>query len=123
MNLSKLSPFPEKGVLRVVIETPQGSRNKFDYEPKFKVFSLAKVLPLGLVFPYNFGFIPQTLGEDGDPLDVLVLSAEPVPVGCVVDCRLVGVMLATQRPHGGKSIRNDRFIAVSQAGSELAGVD
>src|SRR3954468_8353415 len=111
MNLSNLSPFPEKGVLRAVIETPKGSRNKFDYDPKEKVFSLAKVLPQGLVFPYDFGFIPQTKGEDGDPLDVLVLLSEPVPAGCVVDCRLIGAILATQRENHGKPIRNDRFIA------------
>jgi len=120
MNLTKLSPFPKKGILRAVIETPKGSRNKFDYDPKQKVFSLAKVLPQGLVFPFDFGFIPQTKGEDGDPLDVLVLLAEPVPAGCVVDCRLVGAILAIQREKNGKPVRNDRFIAVSLAADEFA---
>lgn len=120
MKLSNLSPFPKKGILRAVIETPKGSRNKFDYDPKQKVFSLAKVLPQGLVFPYDFGFIPQTRGEDGDPLDVLVLLIEPVHPGCVVDCRLVGVILATQREGQNKPIRNDRFIAASVAAAEFA---
>jgi inorganic pyrophosphatase len=119
MNLSHLPPFPRKGILRAVIETPKGSRNKFDYDPKLKIFSLAKVLPEGMVFPYDFGFIPQTTGDDGDPLDVLVLLAEPVHPGCVVDCRLVGVMQANQRKKGGRPVRNDRFIAASAAASEF----
>src|ERR1700712_2308179 len=115
MNLVHLSPFAGKSLLRTVIETPKGSRNKFDYDPKQKLFSLAKVLPQGMVFPYDFGFIPQTKGEDGDPLDVLVLLPEPVHPGCVVNCRLIGVIRGKQRKKNGKAVRNDRFIATTAA--------
>jgi inorganic pyrophosphatase len=65
-------------------------------------------------FPYDFGFIPSTLGEDGDPLDVLVLMDAPVVAGCVIRGRLIGVMKARQRDKGEKEwVRNDRLIAVA----------
>jgi inorganic pyrophosphatase len=82
--------------LNVIIETPKGSRNKLDYEPDLGVFELAGVLPEGSVFPYDFGFVPSTLGEDGDPLDVLVLLDESVPTGCLISARLIGVIEADQ---------------------------
>jgi len=123
MKLTDLPPFPRKKILRVVIETPKGSRNKIDYDPELKVFALAKVLPQGMVFPYDFGFIPQTEGEDGDPLDILVLLAEPVHPGCVVECKLIGAILGRQGRKGEKLARNDRFIAVSQAVCEYADMD
>src|SRR3712207_512339 len=67
-----LQPFDaESGDLNVIIETPKGSRNKWESEPKLGVFMLAGVLPAGAVSPYNFGFVPATLGGDGDPMDVL----------------------------------------------------
>jgi hypothetical protein len=66
---------PKSELFRVVVETPKGSRNKYKYDEELGVFILDKVLPLGAVFPFDFGFIPSTRGEDGDPLDVLVSSA------------------------------------------------
>jgi inorganic pyrophosphatase len=70
-------------IIQVIIETPKGCRNKFAFDPKQKVFELTKVLPAGMAFPYDFGFIPSTLAEDGDPTDVLVLMDEPAfPVAC-----------------------------------------
>src|ERR1700693_2649246 len=74
---------------------------------------LSKVLPLGMMFPFDFGFIPSTLGEDGDPLDVLVLMDEPLPVGCTLGCRLLGIIEATQEEHG-ETTRNDRIIAAAR---------
>lgn len=71
-------------------------------------------MPEGMVFPYDFGFVPSTKAEDGDPVDVLVLTDEPLFPGCVVDCRLVGVIEAEQEEEG-KRNRNDRVIAVAQA--------
>jgi inorganic pyrophosphatase len=97
----------------VIIETPKGSRNKFDYEPDLNVFELAAVLPEGSVFPYDFGFLPSTLGDDGDPLDVLVLMDESVSTGCLVAARLVGVIEAEQTEKDGKKDRNDRLLAVA----------
>jgi hypothetical protein len=76
--LSDTATFDPKGDLRVVIETPKGSRNKYDYDPECDCLDLATVLPEGMSFPFDFGFVPSTLGEDGDPLDVLVLMDAPV---------------------------------------------
>ena len=102
---------PEGDLIRVVVETPRGSRNKFKYNEKSGVFTLHKVLPLGASFPYDFGFVPSTRGEDGDPLDVLVLMDEPAFPGCIVPARLIGVIEARQTTEG-KTTRNDRLIAV-----------
>lgn len=113
MHLNKIDPLPEENVLRVVVETPRGSRNKFKYEPGLNALSLEKTLPQGMVFPFDFGFIPQTLGEDGDPIDAFVLVDEPTCPGCVVDCRLIGVMVANQT-ESGSTDRNDRFITVAK---------
>jgi inorganic pyrophosphatase len=99
--------------LDVMIETPKGSRNKFKYEPATRCFRLSKILPHGMIFPYDFGFVPETRGEDEDPIDVLVLIEEPTFPGCVLDCRLIGVIEARQREKGGKPKRNDRLIAVA----------
>ena len=78
---------------------------------------LSKVLPLGMVFPFDFGFVPSTLGDDGDPVDVLVLMDAPAPVGCLVAARLVGVLRCTQRDEGKELIENDRFLAVAEEAS------
>jgi inorganic pyrophosphatase len=102
----------ETGALNVIIETPKGSRNKFKYDEKLGLFKLSGVLPAGAVFPFDFGYIPATLGEDGDPLDVLVLMDEPAFAGCLVSARLIGVIEAEQTEDG-KTERNDRLIAVA----------
>ncbi len=99
--------------LNVIIETPKGSRNKFDYDPELGVFELAGVMPEGSLFPYDFGFLPSTLGEDGDPLDVLVLMDEPVAMGCLVSTRLIGVIEAEQTEEDGAAVRNDRLLGVA----------
>ena len=110
----KLKPFDEEsGDLNVVIETPKGSRNKYAYNEKLGLFVLKGILAVGHSFPYDFGFIPQTKGGDGDPLDVLVLMDEPAFAGCLVPSRLVGVIEAEQTEKDGKTERNDRLIAVA----------
>ena len=79
---ARLQPFDrESGNLNVVIDTPKGSRNKYSWDEERELFSLSGVLPAGAVFPYDFGFIPNTRGGDGDPLDVLVVMDEPAFVG------------------------------------------
>ncbi len=113
-NLNKLETFdPETKDLHVVIETPRGSRNKYDYDEKLGVFKLAHVLAEGLTFPNEFGFVPSTRAEDGDPLDVMVLLDQPTTVGCVLTARLIGVIEAQQREVDGTKFRNDRLIAVA----------
>jgi inorganic pyrophosphatase len=110
----KISPFDEeKGALNVIIETPKNCRNKYAFDEKLGVFVLKGVLAAGHSFPYDFGFIPQTLGGDGDPLDVLVLMDEPAFAGCLVPSRLVGVIEAEQTELDGRAERNDRLIAVA----------
>src|SRR3954454_21531629 len=95
---------------RAVIETPKGSRSKFDYDPDSGLFLLAGLVPAGMSFPLSFGFIPSTRAEDGDPLDVMVLHDETIPVGCLVSVRLRGVIKADQ-PEDGATVRNDRLLA------------
>jgi inorganic pyrophosphatase len=115
ISLEELDTYhTETGDINVIVETPSGSRNKFKYEPHSDLFLLHKVLPAGSVFPQDFGFIPSTLGADGDPLDVLVLMDEPTFPGNLVRARLIGVIEAEQT-EAGKTIRNDRLIAVASA--------
>lgn len=109
--------FPEaynkKGdCVNVIIETPYKSRNKFDYDKDTHLFKFSKVIPAGMEFPCDMGFIPHTKGEDGDPLDALVLMDEITYPGCLVECRVLGVLKATQKKKGKKEERNDRFILV-----------
>ena len=114
MNLlRRLPPFdPKSGTLNVVIDTPKGCRSKFSYDMKRKAYMLKSVLPQGAVFPFDFGSIPGTVGEDGDPLDALVLMDEPAFCGCLIESRLLGVIEAEQSEDG-KTERNDRLIAVA----------
>lgn len=104
---------PEGGDVLAVIETPKGSRNKYGFNETLGVFELRKVLPRGMLFPYDFGFIPSTRGEDGDPLDVLLLLDEPAPMACVTRVSVVGAIIAEQCDSGSHWIRNDRLIAVA----------
>ena len=82
-----LKPFDknDRSMVQVVIETPKGSRNKYKFEPNLSSFKLSKVLPDGMVFPYDFGFVPSTQAADGDPIDVLLLIDEPAFPGCVIE--------------------------------------
>jgi inorganic pyrophosphatase len=98
--------------IRAIIETPRGSRLKYYFDPKLNQLVLDKTLPEGMSFPYDFGFIPGTKGEDGDPLDVLVLMDVPALPCCVAECRIIGAIEAEQTERDGTMIRNDRFLAV-----------
>jgi inorganic pyrophosphatase len=112
---TELKPIGKKhGTLQVIVETPKGSRNKFSFDPDQGIFALKKVLPAGMVFPYDFGFLPQTIANDGDPIDVLLLMDEPAFTGCAVRAVLIGVIEGEQLD-GKKKIRNDRLLAVAEA--------
>jgi inorganic pyrophosphatase len=102
----------QKGTCRIVIETPQGSRNKFAYDPEARLFTLRGLLPEGMMFPFDFGFVPSTLGEDNDPLDIMLLMDAPAYVGCLVDVRLIGIITAEQTEDG-KTETNDRLLGVA----------
>lgn len=112
-SINELFAFDGKGAVNAIVETPQGSRNKFDFDPKTGLFELGSAMPSGVTFPFEFGFIPSTLGEDGDPLDVLILMDAPTFVGCVAKVRLIGVIEAKQTNKKDKFIRNDRLIGVA----------
>lgn len=109
----QLPAFDEKTTaLNAIVDTPKGSRNKFKFDEGKGRFKLAGTLPLGNSFPFDFGFIPSTLGEDGDALDVLILMDEPAFTGCLVPSKLIGVIEANQT-EAGETSRNDRLIAIA----------
>jgi inorganic pyrophosphatase len=117
--MTKLMRLPNlldtvEATCRVVIETSKGDRSKFAHDPETGAFLLKKLLPDGMSFPTDFGFIPSTVAADGDPLDAMVLHDEPLPMGSMVTVRLLGVIEA-QQTEDGKSERNDRLMTVSVA--------
>jgi inorganic pyrophosphatase len=112
MKLPKTYADKDNHILNVIIETPYKSRNKFEYDKKSGLFNLSKVIPAGLAFPCDMGFIPHTKGEDGDPLDALILMDELTFPGCLIECRILGVIRAEQSEKKQSKIRNDRFVTV-----------
>ena len=109
----------------VVIETPKGSCQKYEYLPNTPFFKLKKILPSGMVFPYDFGFIPGTKGEDGDPLDVIVISEFNSFPGVIIKCRIIGAIKAEQSEEkkGKKLIRNDRFLAIPKCSNIFENIE
>jgi inorganic pyrophosphatase len=110
-NLENIPTFSSakddgKPLVHAVIETPRDTRHKYAFEPALGTFKLKQLLPEGLEWPYDYGFIPQTLADDGDPLDILVLSDVPTFTGCLVECRLIGLVRLKQ-----DGVENDRVIA------------
>src|SRR6185312_9717166 len=110
-NLMKLPTWADKEHIYAVVETPRGSTCKLDFDAKLKVFTLAKPLMTGLTYPYDWGFIPSTRADDGDPLDVLIIHDSQTYPGVVLRCKPVGVLEIIQRTKG-KDERNDRVFAV-----------
>jgi inorganic pyrophosphatase len=120
--MKNLQPFdPRTGHLQTIIETPKGRRNKYSYDEKKRLFVLKSMLPAGMVFPFDFGYIPGTLAPDGDPLDILVLIDEPATQGSLVWTRLLAVIEAEQT-EGGKTNRNDRLIGAAAVSHEYRSV-
>jgi inorganic pyrophosphatase len=113
MSLEDLPAEPRPHRYTAVIETPKGSRNKFAYVADIGAFRLGKQLPAGAVFPFDFGFIPSTRADDGDPLDVVVLLDAPTFPGCTVRIRLIGLIDATQTGRSGRQVSNPRLVAVA----------
>ena len=111
-DLTKISHKldPKDGSCRAIVETPKGHRGKLDYDPKTDTFRLKTLLPDGMSFPLDFGFVPSTLADDGDPLDVMILADEPNPSGTLLDVRLIGVIEAEEAEEGRRE-RNDRVLA------------
>jgi len=109
--------------VRAIVETPPGRRSKFNYSPESGLFELHDILPAGMSFPMAFGFVPNTLAEDGDPIDIVVLADEDLPVGCLASVRLLGVIEAVQTERDGASNRNDRLIGRVEKSRIYADVD
>ncbi|UVK57702.1 inorganic diphosphatase (plasmid) [Mesorhizobium sp. AR02] len=103
-------PTTTGGLIRVVVETPRGAEAKLAYDPASRVFSYVRPLPVGMSYPYDWGFIPSTLGEDGDPLDGLVIHQAATAPGVVIKCQLLGALRVKQKDQDGQALRNDRFI-------------
>ena len=117
------SPFIDQTKdINAVIETPKGSRNKYVYDEQTGGYKLKKALPAGMVFPFDFGFIPATKAEDGDPMDVLVLTDAPTFSGCIVESKVIGIIKVQQEKHG-QDVRNDRVIAVQLESRQYASVE
>lgn len=106
--------YSEEKDVHVLIETPKGSCNKYVYDPATQLFFLRKILPSGVVFPLDFGFVPGTKSDDGDPLDALVLMEQPTFPGILVPCWPIGMLEARQKDKKGDGfIRNDRLLFVA----------
>jgi len=110
-NFLKLRPFDDDGNLNMVVETPRGSTVKLKYEPKTKVFTVSRSLVLGLAYPFDWGFIPGTKAEDGDPLDALAVHDSPTYPGVVLPCRALGVVDVSQKGEKGRE-ENPRLIVM-----------
>ena len=95
MNLWKDLPSGDEPplILNAVIEVVSGSRDKYEYKPEWEAFVLDRIIPSSVIFPVEYGFVPQTLSDDNDPLDIMVISYEPLEVGCVVKVRLIGALI------------------------------
>jgi inorganic pyrophosphatase len=95
MNLWKDIPVGDKPpvLLNMVIEIRSGSRDKYEYRSEWEAFVLDRVVPSSVVFPVEYGFVPQTWAADSDPLDIMVLSYEPLEVGCIVKVRAIGALI------------------------------
>lgn len=107
-HFENIPPFDEdeKDVVNAIIETPRNQRQKFAFVSKFGLFQQKLLLPDGLLWPYDYGFIPRTLADDGDPLDVLFLGSEPTFAGCLVKARVLGIVNLKKN-----GVENDRIIA------------
>ncbi|HNB21055.1 MAG TPA: inorganic diphosphatase [Candidatus Melainabacteria bacterium] len=110
-SLSKGIIDDKTGLVRAIVETPKGCRNKYKYVPDMDLFECGPALHAGLSWPFDFGFIPSTLAGDGDPLDILVIMDEPAFPGCLVHVKVLGVLEAEQMQDG-QTVRNDRIIGI-----------
>ncbi|MBV9298370.1 MAG: inorganic diphosphatase [Verrucomicrobia bacterium] len=109
--LSNLPAYSEDGSVHAVVEAPKGSIMKLKYETKLGVFTVARSLPLGLSYPFDWGFVPSTKAPDGDPLDILILHEGSTYPGVVLRCRPLGVVEMDQEDDG-KRERNDRVVVM-----------
>jgi inorganic pyrophosphatase len=122
-HFATLEPFDPSGALRVVVESPAGAGIKLKYTSELGAFRYGRPLPSGLRYPCEWGFVPGTLGPDGDPVDAMVLAEVPTFPGIVITTRPLGVIQLEQddREHR-ERIRNDRIVAVPVDAPRLAAI-
>jgi inorganic pyrophosphatase len=111
-RLDHIASFDDEGHLRVVVESPKGSPMKLAFDPDIGAMTLSRPLPSGVVFPFDFGFVPGTLAPDGDPLDALVLHDSASYPGVVIACDVVGAVGLEEDGEDGARRRNDRLIVI-----------
>lgn len=92
MDLSRIPAQPKPGLINVLIEITAGSKNKYEYDKELQAFALDRVLYSSVQYPYDYGFVPNTLADDGDPLDGMVMMDEPTFPGCVIAARPIGML-------------------------------
>jgi inorganic pyrophosphatase len=95
LNFWKDIPLGKKPpeLLNAVVEVVSGSRDKYEYNSEWEAFVLDRMIPSSVVFPVEYGFVPQTWYDDDDPLDIMVLSYEPLEVGCIARVRVIGALI------------------------------
>lgn len=93
MDLKLIPPQPKSGILNVLIEIPAGSKNKYEFDKDLNAFALDRVLSSSVQYPYDYGFVPNTLADDGDPLDGMVIMDQPTFPGCVIPARPIGMLI------------------------------
>ena len=92
MDLSLIPAQPKPGLINVLIEIPAGSKNKYEFDKDLNAFALDRVLFSSVQYPYDYGFVPNTLADDGDPLDGMVIIDQPTFPGCVIAARPIGML-------------------------------
>jgi inorganic pyrophosphatase len=115
MNLDAIPAFGDAGIVHLVVESPRGAALKLKYVPEWNAMSISRPLPLGLAYPFDWGFIPSTLAADGDPLDAMAIWDVPSYPGVVLRCRAIGVLYVEQnrrKDDPSARIHNDRVLAV-----------
>jgi inorganic pyrophosphatase len=112
MDLISLPAWSRERLLHVVVETPRGAGVKVKLDPDLGAFTVSRPLPAGMVYPYDFGFVPGTRAPDGDPLDAMVYWDVGSWPGVVLECRVLGVLLCDQAGQKKRRERNDRLLVV-----------
>jgi inorganic pyrophosphatase len=118
MNLLKIPTFASRDVFHVVVESPKGATLKLKYDPHLEAMSVSRPLPVGLTFPFDWGFVPSTRGPDGDPIDAFAMWDVPAFPGVVLPCRALGVLQIEQNAvnfERSRRVRNDRVLALPVA--------
>ncbi|MDA0672344.1 MAG: inorganic diphosphatase [Cyanobacteria bacterium] len=117
MDLSRIPAQPEPGLINVLIEIPGGSKNKYEFDKDMQAFILDRVLFASVQYPFDYGFVPNTLADDGDPLDGMVIMDEPTFPGCVIAARPIGML---EMIDGGD--RDEKLLCVPAEDPRYAGV-